>query len=206
MVLEHGVHEQRGDSRRESGRLVGHADRDGGEGLTIADLNVSLHLLSGYNGDLYAYLVHGSGFSVLLNRPGRTASNSYGYADATLDVVLDDDATNGDIHLYQTNVNYTLLTQNGSPWQPDARNVNPLLALDTDPRTAHLSAFNGLAPTGDWTLFVADLSGTGSSTMVSWGLQASLVPEPSSVTLGLAFAAALWRLRRRRGPPRARAS
>ena len=26
-----------------------------------------------FNGDLYAYLTHGSGFSVLLNRVGRTA-------------------------------------------------------------------------------------------------------------------------------------
>ena len=176
-----------------------------GAGLTIADLDVQLIVNGGWNGDLYAYLVHGSGFSVLLNRPGRTASNSYGYRDNILDVDFDDDAVNGDIHVYQNNVNYNLLIQNGSPWAPDARNVNPSVALDTDPRTVPLSGFNGLAPTGDWTLFVADLSGGGTSTVQSWGMEALLVPEPSTATLGLVFAGALWRLRRRQRPLRRRA-
>src|SRR5690242_4320481 len=34
----------------------------------ITDVNVVLNVSGGYNGDLYAYLVHGSGFAVLLNR------------------------------------------------------------------------------------------------------------------------------------------
>ena len=34
------------------------------------DVQVTLHLSGGYNGDLYAYLTHGDGFAVLLNRVG----------------------------------------------------------------------------------------------------------------------------------------
>src|ERR1041384_6130967 len=33
----------------------------------ILDINVFLNLSGGYNGDLYGYLVHSSGFAVLLN-------------------------------------------------------------------------------------------------------------------------------------------
>ena len=32
---------------------------------------MTLNLSGGWNGDLYAYLVHNSGFAVLLNRVGR---------------------------------------------------------------------------------------------------------------------------------------
>src|SRR5205823_2621880 len=33
----------------------------------ITDVNVRLNISGGYNGDLYGYLVHSSGFAVLLN-------------------------------------------------------------------------------------------------------------------------------------------
>ena len=60
----------------------------------ITSIRVRLNVSGNFNGDLYGYLRHSSGatthISVLLNRPGRTTSNSYGYADSGLDVVFDD--------------------------------------------------------------------------------------------------------------------
>ncbi|MCZ7638525.1 MAG: hypothetical protein M5U12_22225 [Verrucomicrobia bacterium] len=45
----------------------------------LLDVNVVLSVVGGYNGDLYAYLAHGGGFTVLLNRVGRTADAPFGY-------------------------------------------------------------------------------------------------------------------------------
>ncbi len=131
----------------------------------IEDVNVTLNLSGGWNGDLYAYLVHGSGFSVLLNRVGRTAGDGFGSGDAGMNVTLDDNAANGDIHLYGAG---NIL--GGAAWAADGRNVNPLNTLDTDGRGSLLNTFNGQDPNGQWTLFIADLSGGDVSTLTSWGL------------------------------------
>jgi subtilisin-like proprotein convertase family protein len=40
----------------------------------LAKVEVGLTLSGGFNGDLYVYLRHGDGFSVLLNRPGHRCS------------------------------------------------------------------------------------------------------------------------------------
>ena len=45
----------------------------GDAGLNISDLKVSLNISGGWNGDLYAYLSHGSDYTVLLNRVGGRA-------------------------------------------------------------------------------------------------------------------------------------
>jgi subtilisin-like proprotein convertase family protein len=162
--------------------------------IAITDVNVSLHIAGGYNGDLYAYLTHDSGFSVLLNRSGRPEGFGFGYTDVGLNLVLDDSAALGDIHTYQTTVGYAPLINNGSAWAPDGRNVNPLLTLDTHPRTHLLTQMNGLNPNGEWTLFVADVSTGEQATLVSWGLNITAVPavpEPSSLALGILGALAL---------------
>jgi len=152
----------------------------------ITDVNVTINVSGGYNGDLYVYLSHGSGFSVLLNRVGRTSGNSFGYSDAGFNVTFNDQASQSiDFHLYQTVNGFSL---NGSEWRPDARNVSPLTVTDGASRTALLSAFNNLNPNGDWTLFVADLSGGSVSQIQSWSLQIEAVPEPTTVALGI-FAA-----------------
>ncbi len=148
---------------------------------TITDVNVTLGLSGGWNGDLYAFLTHtGSPSSaILLNRPGRTAANSFGYADSMLTVTFDDTAANGDIHLYQNVTGFATSTINSSGWQPDGRMISPLTVVATDARTALLSVFNGLdASSGSWTLFAADLSTGERSTIQSWGLSISTVPEP----------------------------
>ena len=146
----------------------------------VLDVNVRLKISGGYNGDLYVYLTHGSGFSVLLNRTGRASDNSFGYGDAGFDITLDD-ASPTDVHVYGGNGGSQLT----GPYAPDARNVNPATVLNTDARTAFLGAFNGLDANGNWTLFIADLSGGDVSTLVSWELDITAVPEPATMALGI---------------------
>ena len=147
---------------------------------TITDISVSLNISGGWNGDLYAYLVHDSGFSVLLNRVGVTANGSPGYGTAGMNVTLNDAAVLGNIHS-------VLAPVSGGIYQPDGRNVNPLTpgsVLGSTPSTTPLSSFNGLNPSGNWTLFIADVSGGDVSTVTSWGLDIASVPEPASLVEG----------------------
>ena len=164
----------------------------------VLDVDVKLNISGGYNGDLYVYLTHSSGFSVLLNRAGRTSGNAFGYGDAGFNITLNDSAAT-DIHNYGGNGG-AQLTGN---WQPDARNVDPATVTDASSRSAFLSAFNSLDPNGTWTLFVADVSGGDQSTLVSWELDITAVPEPTTVALGifggvlaLFCGVRLWRQRR----------
>jgi len=151
----------------------------------ITDVNVRLNVSGGYNGDLYVYLTHSSGFSVLLNRVGRTAGNSFGYSDPGFNVTFDD-AASTDVHVYGGNGNNVLT----GTWQPDARNVDPATVTDASTRSAFLNSFVGLDPNGTWTLFIADLSSGDQSTLVDWGLDITAVPEPVTSAL-LMFAGIL---------------
>ena len=162
----------------------------------ITDVNVTLNIGGTYNGDLYATLVHSSGLSVLLNRVGRSTLNVndvslyglYGYNhDGIYNVTLDDSAANGDIHSYgTTNVLH------GRVWAPDGRAVDPSVAVTTSPRTALLSAFNGMDPNGEWTLFISDHYYLDHHTNISWGLtiQASVPGPEIAVHAGANTAAA----------------
>ena len=161
----------------------------------LTDVNVSLEITGGFNGDLSAYLIHSSGFSVLLNRPGKTAVNSTGFNDAGMNVVFDDDGTNPDSH-----VNFTGgAILGGASWRPDGRLADPNDVLNTDFRDQFLQSFNGTNPNGDWTLVIADNSaGGGVSRVAAWGLQITAVPEPggavdTGILLGSVF---LIRMRR----------
>lgn len=163
----------------------------------IESLTVTLDIGGTWNGDLYAYLTHESGFAVLLNRSGRTAADSFGYGDAGYQVTLDDSAVDN-VHTYRN----VAVPAPGSPltgtWQPDGRNVDPDTVLDTTPSTAMLSSFNGIDANGDWTLFVADLSGGDVHTLNSWGMTVIGIPEPSSLLLFVTGAAVVIRIRRQR--------
>jgi hypothetical protein len=166
----------------------------------LLDVDVVLSVIGGYNGDLYAYLAHADGFTVLLNRVGRTADAPFGYGDEGLSVTFDDEAAEPtDIHLYQSVGGYSL--SGGAAWRPDARDVDPAGALDTQARGPLLSSFQGLDPNGEWTLFLADLSGGGVSEVTRWGLVLT-VPEPHATGLllaALAYATGRW-LRRESRP------
>ncbi len=135
-------------------------------------VTVHLQTAGGYNGDLYVLLEHGTNFAVLLNRPGRTATRDNGYGDAGLDVVFDDAALNGDIHVYRNVLNPLGGALTGR-WRPDARDVDPEAALDTDPRTAPLSGLLVGSPDGEWSLTVIDSALGDEATLVSWGLEFS---------------------------------
>lgn len=150
-----------------------------GEALQIISLAVRFEALGTYNGDLYLTLQHESGFSVLLNRPGRSNGNSFGYGDAGLNVIFNDTASNGDSHVYRD----ILTPSSGAPltgtWQPDGRLADPSFSLTTSPRSAFLNSFAGKNAEGDWTLFAADLSAGGQTQILSWGLDITVVPEPA---------------------------
>ena len=146
-------------------------------------VRVKLHVAGEFNGDLYGYVRHVWGgttnFCVLLNRVGRTAANSAGYADAGLDVLLEDGAPLGDIHVCRTVTNLPAGAPLSGTWQPDGRRVDPDVVLDTTARTATLSSFTNANGNGEWTLFLADLACGGTNMLASWELQLTGIATPA---------------------------
>ena len=138
---------------------------------SITNIEVTLDISGGLNGDLYVYLSHGDGFAVLLNRAGRSATNDSGYVTPGLQVTLTGASTR-DIHTYQTDAPaYNGGGQLTGVWAADGREVSDTdWALDTTPRTATLAAFNGLNPNGTWTIYFRDTAGVGISTLNSWSV------------------------------------
>ena len=130
----------------------------------ITGLEVRLNLSGGWNGDLYASLVHDSGFTVLLNRPGNTALNPGGSASSGMNITFSDSAAT-DIHTGIPNSGFITGT-----WQPDARTADPSVVTNTSPRTAFLSSFNESSVQGNWTLFLTDNAASDTSILAGWGL------------------------------------
>lgn len=157
---------------------------------TIESVVVSVRFEGGWNGDLYAYLVHNGELAILLNRPGRSLGNDPGTGSTNL-IALFDDLAAGDVH--------TALPDTGNAagvFQPDGRLIDPLQSLDTTPRTNFLAGFKGMDVNGDWTLFIADQGAGDTATLTGWTLSVTVVPEPSVGML--AGLATLLALRRRR--------
>ncbi len=117
----------------------------------------------------------------LLNRVGVGSGNDLGYADAGLNATFTDTAANN-IHFYQSVIGYSIT--GGAAWQPDGRTINPVTSSSASfdaAETASLAAYNGMSADGDWTLVLADVSaGGGQATVLSWGLDIAVVPEPST--------------------------
>jgi len=180
----------------------------------VTDVNVTLNIAGGFNGDYYAYLSHSGVISILLNRTGRSSSSGVGYGDAgfgpdpSANQFTFDDQAPHDVHLYRSfafSLNGGQLT---GQWQPDSRLIDPLSAgptFDSAARSNPLALFNGIDPNGTWTLFVADMSSGGEGTLVNWGLNVTTaVPEPGAGTLatwalGLGFLTKGFRRRVSRG-------
>jgi subtilisin-like proprotein convertase family protein len=170
-----------------------------------SNITVALNITGGFNGDLYAYLVAPTGgLVVLLNRVGLSSTNTFGASDSGFNISLNAAFANN-IHDYQSISGYTSLLNGGgqitSGWQPDQRLISPDSAtslFDTAPDgTGNLSSLYGLDPNGLWTLYVADLTSGGQSTLVSWGLTVVTVPEPQTWTLLGGGLVALWGMTRR---------
>jgi subtilisin-like proprotein convertase family protein len=165
----------------------------------ITNVTISLDITGGYNGDLYVYLDGpNGGFAVLLNRAGVTSGDAFGYADTGFNVTFDDSANYDNIHFYQ-NVGYTL---NGGgqltgSWSSDGRAIDPQSNPSTFPTTqptSVLDSFDGTDPNGTWSLFLADLSGGGQSTLANWRLDIAAVPEPSACALlGIGILLLAWK-------------
>ena len=136
----------------------------------IASLQVRLKITGEFNGDLYAYLRHSSGFVVLLNRPGKTAADTNGYTDDGFDVTFQNGAANGDVHLYQNIGPPTAGFPLTGIWQPDGRTNDPADVTDSLSRTTSLSSFNGVPAAGEWTLYIADVDSGGANLLTEWGL------------------------------------
>lgn len=133
-------------------------------GATVGLLTVSLSISGGYNGNLYAYLVAPNGTMViLLNQPGATVGNPFGYTGSGLNVTLSDTAA-GSI---QT-----------TPETPGSVFTGAYQAAGS------LSGFNGSVANGNWTLFFADeVSGGGQAQLTGWSLDITAVPEPVNMAL-----------------------
>ena len=164
----------------------------------ISTLRVKLNIAGEFNGDLYGYLRHIQGgttnFCVLLNRPGRSSTSLSGYADAGLNLTLDDSGASADIHNYRTATNLPSGMSLVGIWQTDRRAVDPLAVLDTSARTTSLSSFNEASGSGEWTLFLADMESGGTNMLVSWELQITGAtrptvtwPAPANIVYGTAL-------------------
>ncbi len=173
---------------------------DAGAGLQVDHVTVTLGLSGGWNGDLYLTLRHetagGVGFAVLLNRAGTAGGTGLGYGnpgfgpDASGTAFRLSDSGAWDVHYYQDHAPaYNASGQLTGAWKPDGDSF---------------ASFQGLDAGGAWTLFAADRNGGDVTTVVSWGLEITTVPEPGQwlaipfLLLGTALAR---RIRSRRACP-----
>lgn len=168
----------------------------------IQSISVGLLVTNGFAGDYYAYLVDPAGDrAVLLNRVGVGSGNPFGYSDTGFNISFSSTAANN-IHFYQSG-SYTvdgsgLLT---GAWQADGRNISPdstSSAFDTAPTTTGLNLVPGTGANGDWTFFIADMSGGYEGTLVDWSLTIVTAPEPTAAQFFAMIAVAgaavgLWR-------------
>ena len=142
-----------------------------GSGAVLNNVSVLINVSGGYNGDLTAYLTYNGNLVPLLNRVGTGSGDAiqmlFGYSTAGFDNVRLSDVGSVNIH--------DAITPGASPtsYHPDGGN---------------LAAYNGSDPNGTWTIFFADMASSGgssSSTLVSWSLDVTAVPEPVNVALGI---------------------
>ncbi|HTG44693.1 MAG TPA: MBG domain-containing protein [Verrucomicrobiae bacterium] len=162
----------------------------------ISGVKVRLKVTGEFNGDLYGYVQHSTGFTVLLNRVGKTASNLPGYGGSGFDVTFQTGAANGDIHLYQN----VTTPADGSPltgtWEPDGRIMDPATVTDASSRSSALTSFNGLNADGEWKLYLADVESGGTNLLAEWSLEVTGAasptitwPAPTDIVYGTALSA-----------------
>ncbi len=140
-----------------------------GVGSLLNNVSVLINLSGGINGDLYAYLSYNGVLVPLLNRVGTGSGDpiqtQYGFSTSGFTNVRLDDAGSLNIHGVQSPAS--------SPtyYHPDGGSLN--------------TAFGAGNLNGSWTLFLSDMASGGTSTVQSWGLEITAVPEPVNVALGV---------------------
>ena len=139
-------------------------------GSTVGSLTVSLSISGGYNGNLYSYLVAPNGtMVVLLNQPGATGGNPFGFAGSGLNITLTDATSIGGNPV--TGIQTTAET----PGQLFSGTYNAAGTLGT---------FDNSSANGNWTLFFADMTaGGGQAQLTGWSLNVTAVPEPVNVAM-----------------------
>jgi hypothetical protein len=172
---------------------------------SITDISVKLNVSGGYNGDLYAYLSYNGVLVPLLNRVGVTATgggSSFGYSDTGFNITLS--SIGNDVHFYgQNSPSFNGNGQLTGNWQVDGRTIDPGSPrgdFDSASRVT-FAGYNDMNPNGTWTLFFADMSAGAQSTVVSWELDITAVPEPANIALGvfggLFLLTGVWRVARK---------
>lgn len=136
---------------------VGYSINFGPAEFLISDIAITLNVTGGYNGDLFAYLTHGGQSAVLFNQNIGTP-NSSGLSSVAFTV-----GSGATIHSASGTAGQALT---GSYTAQDNLNV-----------------FYNTTAAGTWTLFLADLSPGDTSTLVSWDVDLTVVPEPATWTL-----------------------
>lgn len=144
----------------------------------ITSVSVTFTTSGGWNGDLYAYLSHGSGVAILLNRVGASAPGDDGYSTSGFNNITLT-ASGTDIHTISA-------PTTGGTYGADGR-----LDYTSGTRGNTLSVFDGGDPNGGWTLYFSDQSSLSTVTLTGWQvnitaipLDVSPVPEPVNVALG----------------------
>jgi subtilisin-like proprotein convertase family protein len=155
---------------------VAYALNFGTTGLQVSDIKISLNISGGWNGDLYAYVSHGSDYAVLLNRVGATTSGADGYGTSGLNILLEPVTTHAgiaDIH-----------TVPNPASSPTAYAADGRAAYTDTSRPQTLDVLLNADPNGSWTLFFADRAAVSTATLTGWSLEITAVPEPVNVALG----------------------
>lgn len=147
----------------DSGGAVGISFTGGVTGFSpdlISDISISLNISGGYNNDLYGYLRSPDGTLVtLLNRPGSLYTSGSGF-----NIVLGISGTS----IQAATETPGAVLGDGVTMYQSAENM---------------TAFYNHSASGTWTLYFQDLSPGESSTLNSWTLNITAVPEPVHAAL-----------------------
>jgi|GEM_PF-1943209 len=129
-------------------------------GGSITDIDVSLDISHTYVGDLFVSISHGGTTVVLMDRPG-VPNSTYGCSRNNIDCTFDDQSLNGTV-------------------EDICNNSNPTYSGDYEPEES-LSAFNGMNPSGIWTIFASDVETPDPGTINEWCLDITLEAPTSNV-------------------------
>ena len=152
-----------------------------GLGPVLSGITVTINLSGGFNGDLRCYLNYGSSSVTLLNRLGSTPENPFGSATAGFTSFVFSDSG-----LLQSTISASSGALTGT-YQAATGSFD--------------SSFHEVNPNGAWTISFFDMAGGNDpSTLTSWRLDITAVPEPVNVAMGIfAGVTGLTLVVRRRG-------